>query len=287
MKKPLATILYGDPGVGKTTAAIRAFPDAVCFGLPETFECVRKFGLDPEVVEVGSLEELADKVRGYRGRRVIFDDLTLLSQESQYLASQSKNGWELWGYLGNALYGVIRTTKTLDLTTVVTMHPTPPRAGEASVLQGGPAMPTTSQKESLYRHFGNILRMTGSGASSRFHAQFDDMWNQKAREETLRCAEEVPGNLRAALIVAGCDVGPRKADIDEVMGIFLEYPEASKEDARSAFPRLTKYEVEWAWEDARDIGRYRALSEGLYTSIEAMEREAKKAGKSPLKSKRK
>ena len=220
--------LYAPSGRGKTTLALKAFPDGIIYGPRASIRCASYLGINPTHIEATNLRSLVPALQKYgpelakRGSAFIADDISLLADnEIKLFRKQGLSGWTVWEKWADLLLESGEAARNAPCHVLLLFHESPPkeltRHGVTSIAPGTFSLSGVKATEKLPGMMDTVMRIvhddTILGANNWpyvLSVEPDPMYVTKDRTNAF--PRRFPLNLREPLLEAGYDI-PRPKDL--------------------------------------------------------------------------
>ena len=300
-------LIYGDPKLGKTGAALMCLPRALCIGVPSAIQLVGQntLGFTPTVLADDiprTLEELTNKVlelaevwdpEVYDG--LLIDDVTLILKASMpgWAADGGSNTRYKFMALMDGLQAFNEATRHFPGNLIQGFHSTAPNDGK----RGGPMTPSSNRTVDSPPWCDIVTPLTVDPDSldpwwpACFSVDPFGPWISGDRNDI--CWEATPANLREVLRAGRIDYGLRRPAglewLDDLAAAMAEAlaaePPQSRQDvkrigraASASFPQ-NRLHLRWGMRDG--IARYvieARQAEGLFSDATEVAPTAAPAG---------
>lgn len=284
-KVPPFALFYGPMKIGKTSAIIKAFPNAQVIGergavepLEEQWGIARLDRIDVATIHEAVLQlktRLSEKDSRKKKKPLVIDDASLVMESTVVKFENSSDMRAVYGDMHKAIIKLRDIAQDLDVPVLMNCHEKPPETKDGRVIPGGPSLPGKAGAaigagvQTLARA-GRVQRKVGWPVAFLYDPK-NPQWLSGDRHGVL--FDQAPMNPRAMYVSAGYELD-RGAGLewqDEVMWALAESllaidPKAKDfEKQERALLDETKAvllesyrpaHVAWAIEDGRDLAAY-------------------------------
>lgn len=150
--EPVVGVIYGPSGLGKTTDAVYAMPNAFFFGDPASVAKVARgvVGYDLHPKQVLKPKRLSDATAlvpklGKNFDGIVIDDLTLLTEDTKNIIDteyKGSNKYAPWTILMKELMDLLAACKAYGKHVLLNAHEKGPRVANGITIRGGPKLPS-------------------------------------------------------------------------------------------------------------------------------------------------
>ena len=207
---PAVACIYGISGIGKSTDAGFAFPNALFVAAPGALQYVRTVcGFTPKTVHMRTIPEVTDLLPDLAGHfdSVVVDDFSFMAEQTFSVLEKKFSGFRLWGELRDSALEFRDKARHCKIHVVMTCWEQPPKTNMAgNKMRGGPML-SGRLPEQIPAMCDIVLRAMHEPARKPWPAVYrcsaDPAFVMKDRFDVANIADPAPMNLGELLRAAG------------------------------------------------------------------------------------